>query len=268
MTDPAVPLGEWLRGLGELVSGRMPIAEAKTKLAAYGQQLGQHFPASAFTRNSLEAVAGRCKGFPTYGLVRTALADFWRDNRPAPTRPAIDGGAQPGAGYWHGFIASRLVGGGDRAHLLSLAKRYAEPDELRGIMAAFYSTELAAEEAHAAEVRRDKARAAESVAAAVAAALRSPDARRPKPTPDQPARPAAPEPPVAREGARASQSAPDDNPPPPADPHEPGRPLTLDELRARLARFEREAASNDPPPNAAQRIAWLRERIATEEPAA
>jgi hypothetical protein len=231
------PIAEWLAALGTLTAAGMTAEDAREKILAYASLLGGKYPASAFTRESLEAVAAGLKFFPAYGELCDRLSAYWRENRPKSAGPAIAGPSKPGAGHWHGFIAARLVAGGDRAHLLSLARAYASPDELRGIMAAFYPDEAQADADHAAEVRRDKARGAEAVAKAVARSL---SARKP-----------------AMKSAKPEPEAP-----PPVDPHAPGRPLTLRELHLRLVRFQREAAGNDPPPNVHQRIAWLQERIA------
>jgi hypothetical protein len=235
-TEPRSPIGPWLRRLGMLTaSPKVSVDEVRAALALYEDMLAGKFPASEFTPQSLEAVAAGSKFFPTYGEVCERLSGFWA-KQAAPPKPAIPG-AKGGAGYWHGYVASRLVAGADRTHLLSLAKAYASPDELRGILAAFYPAEAQAEADHAAEVRRDKARAVEDVAKAVARSL---SARKP-----------------AMKSAKPEPEAP-----PPVDPHAPGRPLTLRELHAKLIRFQREAASPDPPPNAADRIARLQERIA------
>lgn len=237
-TEARDPIGPWLRRLGMLTaSPKVSVDEVRAALVLYEDMLRDKYPASAFTRQSLEAVAAGSKFFPTYGEVCDRLTKFWRDDRAkALPGPAAAGPTRPGAGHWHGFIAARLVAGGDRAHLLSLAKAYATPDELRGIMAAFYPAEAQAAAEHAAEVKRDKARAAEQVAKALAAQLK-------------PAK------------ASAKSAPPQPDAPAPIDPHAIGRPLTLPELHAKLIRFQREATSPDPPPNVHQRIAWLQERI-------
>jgi hypothetical protein len=236
MTERPDMVAAWLRRLGSLTGSNMSLEDARQRVEAYADMLRGKYPASAFTRESLEAVAAESKFFPSYGEVCQRLTALW--TKPAaPPQPAI-AGAKAGAGYWHGFIASRLVGGGDRAHLLSLARTYATPDELAGIMAAFYPAEARAAADHAAEIKRDKARATEAVTKAVAASLSRPKPAKPSAMPE----PEAPKPAV--------------------DPHAPGRPLTLPELRAKLAVIEREAKGNDPPPNAAGRIAMLQERIA------
>ena len=109
-------------------------------------------------------------------------------------------------------------------------------------MAAFYPDEARAAADHAVEVRRDKAQAAERVAQAVAATLKP---------------------------AKVAKSAPAPVEPPSEamDPHAPAQPMTLRQMRDRLVRLEREAATNDPPPNAEQRIAALRDRIEQERAA-
>jgi hypothetical protein len=238
-TEQRDPIGPWLRRLGMLTaSPKVSVDEVRAALALYEDMLRGKYPASAFTQQSLQAVAAGSKFFPTYGELCDRLSAFW--TKPTtPPKPAI-AGAKAGAGYWHSFIANRLVAGGNRAHLLSLAKRYAEPDELAGIMRAFFTDDLRAEEQHAAEVRRDKARAVEAVVEAVAKSL----SRRKPPRPATSADPFAPV-----------------EPKPAVDPHAPGRPLTLPEMHRKLFRLQREAASPDPPPNVADRIARLQENI-------
>jgi hypothetical protein len=239
----ALPLPEWLRQFGMLVGGDLSIDDARERLRSYGEALRADFAPSVFTATSARHVARHAnpKGFfPRYAEVCATLTE-WAKANPAKGKAlpgaAMPGPSKPGAGHWHGYIASKLVAGGDRAHLLSLARAYATPEELRGIMRAFYADELRAEEQRTEEVRRDKALAVEAVAKAAAAGMAPPK--------------------VAR--ATPPQAAPA---PEPVDPHAPGRPLTLPELRARLALFEREAKGSDPPPNAAGRIAMLQERIA------
>ena len=248
MDDDRLTLPDWLRKFAMLVGGDLPMEDTRERLREMGLALREDFAESVFTAASARYVARNAnpKGFfPRYAEVCAALTDWAKEN--PPRRPALPGGApegpsKPGAGHWHGYIAGRLVAGGDRAHLLSLAKAYAPPEELRSIMAAFYRDDLREQEQHAVEVRRDKAAAAAAVAKAAAAALKSA-----KPAKAQPVEPEAPE---------------------PADPHAPGRRLTLAGLRAKLVRLEKDAASPDPPPNAQQRIAWLKERIEQERAAA
>jgi hypothetical protein len=235
------------RQFGMLVGGDLPKDDAVERLRAYGGALHADFAPSVFTAESARHVARHAnpKGFfPRYAEVAAALVAWAKANPPSTKAlpgPTTAGPSKPGAGHWHGFIAARLVAGGDRAHLLSLARTYASPDELRGIMAAFYPAEAQREEQHAAEVRRDKAAAAAAVVKAAAAALKP--AKAPKAAPVQP------------------------DAPPPMDPHAPPPPLSVAEMRAQLARLERDAATNDPPPRAAQRIERLRERLQQEAPA-
>lgn len=158
MIDPNVlPLPEWLRQFGMLVGGDLPMDDAVERLRAYGGALSADFAASVFTPESARHVARHAnpKGFfPRYAEVCAALIAWAKDNPVGPK--ALPGPTvtpdRPGAGHWHGFIAARLVAGGDRANLLSLAKNYATPAELRGIMTAFYP-----EEAPAGPKGRDRA---------------------------------------------------------------------------------------------------------------
>jgi hypothetical protein len=244
----AMSLPDWLRRFALLVAGDLDINDARERLRIYGESLQADFAPSVFTAESARHVARTAnpKGFfPRYPEVCAALTAWAKDNPVGPKRlpgGAPEGPSRPGAGHWHGFIAGRLVAGGDRANLLSLARQYAPPAEVRSIMAAFYPDELRAEERHAAEVRRDKAQAAAQVVKAAAAALKPAKAPKPAAAPAEPA-PAA------------------------MDPHWPLPKPTLREMRDNLVRLEREAATADPPPNAAQRIARLRERIEQERAA-
>lgn len=148
MIDPNVlSLPEWLRQFGMLVGGDLPMDEAVERLRAYGGALNADFAPSVFTAESARHVArhANAKGFfPRYAEVCAALIAWAKANPPStkalpgPTAAAPD---RPGAGHWHGFIAAKLVAGHNRAHLLSLAKSYASPAELRGIMTAFYPEE-------------------------------------------------------------------------------------------------------------------------------
>lgn len=77
----------WLQDLGGLCAGAMPRPEAVAKMGAYAPLLAEAFPADAFTRASLAAVAGGLTFFPSYGEVSAQLSVWWRDNR--PTRLAL-----------------------------------------------------------------------------------------------------------------------------------------------------------------------------------
>jgi hypothetical protein len=78
---------KWLVALGILTAGNMSRAEAEMKLRAYVPLLQDRFPPEAFTQASLEAVASRCRFFPSYADVGDYLADWWKAHRPAP--PAL-----------------------------------------------------------------------------------------------------------------------------------------------------------------------------------
>lgn len=297
MTRSGDGVDAWLEALGTLTAPSMPVDDARTRCRAYAGMLRGKFAASAFTRESLEAVAAGCKWFPAYGELCDLLTAFWH-KAPAPPRPAI-AGAKAGAGYWHGYIASKLVAGGDRAHLLSLARRYAEPEELRGIIAAFYPAEEGGAEAadrawweqriagwraepphvelshlHGAMLtltgqqpaQGGKCHPRPGIVARVADRIAELEVAGHKPVDLRPVAGRGPglrfiaHDPAHRATVTTRPDAPEPEKPP-IDPHATGRPLTLPEMRARLALFEREAKGNDPPPNAAARIAMLRERI-------
>lgn len=139
------PIAEWLAALGTLTAAGMTAKDAQAKVAAYAPMLRQKYPPGAFTMDSLEAVAAGLKFFPSYGELCEGLTAYWRENRPKHTGPALEGPTKAGSGQWYGYIAGRLVAGGDRAHLLSLAKTYASPDEVWRILQAFYPDEAQAE---------------------------------------------------------------------------------------------------------------------------
>jgi hypothetical protein len=79
---------QWCLSLAVLSAVSISRQEAEMKLAAYVPMLLDRFPDATFTTASLQHVASRAvKGFPTYGELAAWLAEWWRDNRPAP--PAL-----------------------------------------------------------------------------------------------------------------------------------------------------------------------------------
>lgn len=76
----------WLKSLGALCAGNLPQAEIEARVSAYAPLLAAEFDAGCFTVSSLAAVARQCKFFPTFGEVCTALAAWWKANRPVTTR--------------------------------------------------------------------------------------------------------------------------------------------------------------------------------------
>lgn len=155
---------------------------------------------------------------------------------------------------WGQNLGNRLRAGADPAHLLSMTRLYAPASELPRLLREHFPEAHAADEAHAAEVKRDKARGLAAAVAAMAAHL------------------AAPESPAgvkAGKGAQEARQAPAPEPKrQPLDPHAPLPPMSWQDMKQQLARLEIEAASNDPPPNAAARIARLRQILGETEPAA
>lgn len=77
-------VASWLADLGRLTAGNLSLPDAKAKLAAYADMLAERFPPTAFTRDSLEAVASANKFFPSYGEVVEPLAAWWKEHRPVP----------------------------------------------------------------------------------------------------------------------------------------------------------------------------------------
>lgn len=67
-------VGAWLNDLATMTAGSMPIAEAKARVASLASMLAEDFPAEAFNRASLRAVAGENTFFPTYKEIRDGIA--------------------------------------------------------------------------------------------------------------------------------------------------------------------------------------------------
>lgn len=81
---------QWCQSLGILSAVSASRNEAEMKLAAFVPLLVREFPDAAFTQDSLSHVARRAvKGFPTYGELVEWLAEWWRDNRPPSSLPAL-----------------------------------------------------------------------------------------------------------------------------------------------------------------------------------
>ena len=72
----------WLTDLANVSAGQAPLADAKTKIAAMASLLAEEFPAGAFTRQSMMAVARACKFFPSYGELCAVLSPWWLERRP------------------------------------------------------------------------------------------------------------------------------------------------------------------------------------------
>lgn len=263
----ALNLGDWLVKLGVLTGGKMPAAEVREKVIAYHAMLTAKFPPSVFTVESLGHVAttaNKAGTFATYGQVCAALEAWARANPVASGAPASAAIPAPAPRVERPrfpleWVTGRLRAGADRAHILSLIRTYDPPEVVRAIMATHYPAELRAEDEHAAEVRRDKARAAERAKAAVVAALRSPDARRPG-VPNTPRRP-----PPAETQAPEAQAAP----PPPADAAEqPARPVRrysaaeVREALRTLDMLEKATARGLQPAGGEARVAALRATVA------
>ena len=85
------PIADWLAALGTLTAAGMTAKDAQAKIAAYSPMLRGKYPPSAFTMDSLEAVAAGLKFFPSYGELCDRLTAYWRENRPKAAGPAIEG---------------------------------------------------------------------------------------------------------------------------------------------------------------------------------
>lgn len=81
---------QWCLSLTVLTTVSISRDDLETKLAAYVPMLARELPLATFTPASLAHVAQHCPhGFPSYGELHNALATWWRDHRPAPTRRAL-----------------------------------------------------------------------------------------------------------------------------------------------------------------------------------
>jgi hypothetical protein len=84
MTAPDTARRKWLAMLAKLTAPMHPV-EATKALCDMLPFLAD-MPDAAFTLASLEHVAASCRhGCPNFGDLRAPLAEWWHDNRPAPT---------------------------------------------------------------------------------------------------------------------------------------------------------------------------------------
>tara|TARA_R110000751_G_scaffold307640_1_gene430302 strand:- start:3605 stop:4264 length:660 start_codon:yes stop_codon:yes gene_type:complete len=210
----------WLRVMVGAMPGE-PTPRRMTRLAVFAARLGVEFRRSAFTPDTARACGRRFVETPDYDTLAAALRHAQPEQPVAEDQPAD---AAMGA-LWDRYVERRLGEGGDRAHLLSLVRTYAPRAGLRPILARHFAPELAEIIAHEAEVVRDKALLADSVArltrATAPPAVPTPAAATPEPAP-----PAGP---IARpisgshlEAARAKAAATRGLPRAPAKPQEPG----------------------------------------------
>jgi len=75
---------EWLNDLANLTAGPTPLADAKPKITRMALALAEEYPAGAFTRSSLVAVAKAYKWFPSYADINAILSPWWKERRPTP----------------------------------------------------------------------------------------------------------------------------------------------------------------------------------------
>ena len=87
----------WLTQLAEFTQHRPNPVQLDARIAAIASFLADGFPSdAAFTRTSLEWVAGECPFFPSYAEITKALGAWWKDHRPvAPVGRAIEAPAPP-----------------------------------------------------------------------------------------------------------------------------------------------------------------------------
>jgi hypothetical protein len=263
MGDDRVNLPEWLKLFALLVGGDLPMDDTRERLRVYGQSLQADFAPSVFTATSARHVARHAnpKGFfPRYAEVCAALVAWAKANptgpKPLPApKPAAFGSAKPKSeaqleaedrDWW----TQRIAG------WRSLPP-YAELSHLHGAMLTLTGRQPA---------QGGKCHPRPAIVARVAERIAELEAQGHAPVD---LRPVAGRGPGLRFKAHNEAhkptvtTRPDEEPEkPPVDPHAPGRPLTLPELHRKLFRLQREAASADPPPNAAERIASLQQRIA------
>src|SRR6185295_8697341 len=79
----------WLNDLAVLAAGNERVADAKAKIAAAAGMLAERFPAEAFTRKSLDAIASQCVTLPNYAELVAKISRWWKDNRPPPSATAL-----------------------------------------------------------------------------------------------------------------------------------------------------------------------------------
>jgi hypothetical protein len=264
MGDDRLNLPEWLKQFALLVGGDLPMDDTRERLRVYGASLHADFAPSVFTAASARHVARHAnpKGFfPRYAEVAAALVTWAKANPigpkslPAP-RPASFGSSKPKSeaeleaedrDWW----LQRIAG------WRSLPS-YAELSQLHGAMLTLTGRQPA---------QGGKCHPRPAIVARVAERIAELEAQGHQPVD---LRPIAGRGPglrykahnEAHRPAKPSAMPEPEAPKPAVDPHAPGRPLTLRELHLKLVRFQREAAGNDPPPNVADRIARLQERIA------
>jgi hypothetical protein len=247
-TEPPLNLGAWLVQLGTLTGGKASAAEVREKGAAYAQALRAEFSPSVFTADSVRHVARHANAggyFPTYAEVCRALTAWAEANpvRPAASPllpnpgPALSGKGHGEALHWARYCQAKFAEGADqarRAHLLSLVRSRLDGQALRFVMAQCFPTELAADDAHTEEVRRDKAQRAEDIRRGLVQAWAMPKAAKSAPAPAES----------------------------PADPPPRTRQAERSDLALLLRTFEAAVKVGNPPANAEARIAGLRARLA------
>lgn len=176
----------WLRVMVGAMPGE-PTPRRMTRLSVFAARLAVEFRRSAFTPDTARACGKRFVETPDYDTLAAAL----RHVQPEEVAPEDQPADATMAALWERYVERRLGEGGDRAHLLSLVRTYAPRSGLRPILARHFAAELAEMDAHEAEVVRDKALLADSLAR-VTAAVAPPQAPKPtaaKPEPEQPPRP-------------------------------------------------------------------------------
>lgn len=143
----------WVQVMAGAMTGP-PRPRNATALAVYAPRLSAEFPGHAFTADTARSVGKRYQSSdpPEYD----ALAGALRFAMPATTAPE-PGTSDTVRDHWFAFASLRLRSGANREHVLSLVRRYAEPDVLPEILRALFRPEYDAELERQAEVAAAKA---------------------------------------------------------------------------------------------------------------
>lgn len=104
-------IGAWLTrfaGLSRAVADKVMTKEAMADLAI---MLGKEFPSSAFTSDSLQAVAANHPWFPPYADLRVSVEKWWTEHRPRQRQISGPAGGEVLRGMdaeWFGYYHKRM----------------------------------------------------------------------------------------------------------------------------------------------------------------
>ena len=105
-------IGAWLTRLAGFTKAANDKAMTKETMADLAIMLGKEFPSSAFTSDSLQAIAGEIEWFPAYSTLRAGVAIWWADHRPQQRKLAGPPGNETLGGmdaYWFRFWHKRVA---------------------------------------------------------------------------------------------------------------------------------------------------------------